>query len=363
MTNRLQSATNCTIGKNPEIMIFGAGSMGTALGAFLSKAGITADLAARDKEHIEALKTTGATIGGAVSFCAKPFDGKEGRALAMLADDIQKKYDIIFLLTKQRDNAAIAKMLKNYISPNGVICTLQNGIPEPALAEILGEEKVLGCVCVWGAEKTAPGKVIITSEPASMSFGLGSLFAEYHPMLQTIRNILEKICPVAVEKNFTGVRWSKLLINAAFSGMSAVTGYNFGQVAADKRSRQCALYVIKECINVCNAANIKIEPVQGKNIERLLGFNNSLQKLRASVVLPIAIKKHRTITSGMLRDLDLGKTCEIEEINGVVCAWGKKYNVPTPFNSRIVEIVHSIERGERKYCSQNLELFAQLEKA
>ena len=343
--------------KTPDILIFGAGSMGTALGAYLAKAGIAADLVARDKEHVEALKTTGAKISGTDFFSTKPFDGGEGRGLAMFPREIQKKYDIVFLLTRQRDNPAAAAALKNHILPNGVVCTLQNGLPEPALAEILGGEKVLGCVCVWGAEKTAPGEVNLTSEPRGMSFGLGSLFAEDHPMLLTARDILEKICPVAVEKNFIGVRWGKLLLNAAFSGLSAVTGYNFGQIAADRRARRCALYVIKECINVCDAAEIKIEPVQGKNIKRLLDFNNSSQKLRASIVLRFAIRKHRAVSSGMLRDLDLGRACEIEEINGVAREWGKKYNVPTPFNNKIVEIVRSIERGERKYNPENLALF------
>lgn len=346
--------------------------MGTVLGAFLAKAGIAADLVARDKEHIEVLKGEGAAIGGTVSFSTKPFDGKEGRGLAMLVGDMlgapsapsapgapssQKKYDIIFLLTKQRDNAGNAAMLKNHVSANGVICTLQNGIPEPALAEVAGGEKILGCICAWGAVKTGAGRAELTSDPASMSFGLGSLSAGEHPMLQPAREVLENAGRVTIEKNFIGVRWSKLLINAAFSGMATVSGFNFGQVAADKGSRQCALYVIKECINVCRAANVKIEPVQGKNIERLFAFDNALQKLKASLILPFAIRKHRAITSGMLRDIESGKTCEIDEINGLVSRWGKKHGLPTPFNDLIVEIVHSIERGERKPGRENLRLF------
>ena len=338
-------------------MIYGAGSMGTALGAFLGKAGTAADLVSRDKEHIEVLKKEGAKIGGTVSFSALPFDGRDGRGLAMLPDDIQKKYDVIFLLTKQIDNAATANMLKNYLSPDGVVCTMQNGIPEPALADILGPQKVLGCMCVWGAIKTSAGRVDLTTEPDGMSFGLGSLSAGQHPMLPAVIDILEKVCPVTVESNFIGVRWSKLLINAAFSGMSAVTGYNFGQIAADRRSRDCALHVIKECINVCGVAGVRIEPVQGKDIVGIFNFNNPLQKLKASIILPIAIRKHKAITSSMLSDLDRNKPCEIEDINGVVCVWGKKHGVPTPYNDRIVEIVHSIERGERKYSPKNLELF------
>ncbi|MDR2479113.1 MAG: 2-dehydropantoate 2-reductase [Treponema sp.] len=338
---------------NYNIAIYGAGSMGTVLGAYLSRAGMAADLITRDKAHIEALKNAGAQIGGTASFSTPPFDGAGGRGLALLPSEMQKKYDVIFLLTKQLDNAAVATMLNNFLAGNGVVCTLQNGIPEPLLAETLGPGRTLGCMCAWGSVKTGPGMVELTSEPDSMSFGLGGL-EDNHPMLPAVKTILEKMCHVDVEHNFIGVRWSKLLINAAFSGMSAVTGWNFGAVAANKKSRDRALYVIKECIEVCRAAGVRIEPVQGKDIVRLMYFNNPLQKIKASLILPIAIKKHRAITSSMLQDLDRGRPCEIDAINGVVSSWGKKYSVPTPANDWIIEMVHAIEKGQRKYGPHNL---------
>ena len=343
-----------------ETAIFGAGSMGTALGAYISNAGVVVDMITRNKAHVEALKKTGAKIGGTVSLSTAPFDGKDGRGLAMLPAEMKKNYDIIILLTKQLENAAIAELLKNSLSPGGVVCTLQNGIPEFGLEKMFGPERVLGAMTAWGAEKTSPGSVAITSEPGNWSFALGSLSGKAHPRMDDVRRLLEKMCTVETPQNYIGARWSKLLINAAFSGMSAVTGCNFGQVAADKRMRTCALYVIKECIDVCRAAGIHIEPVQGKDIVRLLYFKNALGKLKASIILPIAIKKHRLIKSSMLGDLDRGRPCEIDTINGVVSDFGKTYNTSTPVNDRVIEIVHSIERGERKYDPQNVGLFAKL---
>ena len=338
-----------------KIAIYGAGSMGTVLGSYLSKAGTAADLISRDKEHIEALKKTGARIGGLVSFSVPPFDGKEGRGLAMLPEEMKDKYDIIFLLTKQVDNAKTARILGDFLTPKGILCTLQNGIPETALAEILGEDRVAGCICVWGAGKTAPGVVDITSDPKNMNFGLGSINGEC-PMLDEIQSILEKMCPVIREKNFIGVRWSKLVVNAALTGLSVITGFHFGTIVKNRKSNDFALRIVKECIDVCSAANVKIEPVQGKDIVRLMNYKNSLQKFICSLILPIATRKHHKIRSSMLPDLDRGRKCEIDYVNGVVCSWGKKYGVPTPCNDRIVQIVHSIERGERKYCPQNLDL-------
>jgi 2-dehydropantoate 2-reductase len=59
----------------------------------------------------------------------------------------------------------------------------------------------------------------------------------------------------------------------------------------------------------------------------------------------------------MLQDLQKGRKCEIDAINGVVCETGRKFNVPTPMNDKVVEIVKKIESGELKYEFSNLELF------
>jgi len=371
---------------NVKTAIFGAGSMGTVLGAFLSKAGIAVDLISRDAVHINELKTKGAVITGTVSFNTAPFDGLDGRGLAMTPTEMRKKYDIIFLLTKQIDNDETAKFLQNYIEPNGIVCTMQNGLPEPALAEILGEEKVLGCICTWGAEKKGPGKVTLTTKAGNLTFGLGCLgfknpglknpkfknpgiyISELsrpeldrtsnnaHSMLPVVKSILENMGSVNIEENFIGARWSKLIINAAFSGLSAVSGYNFGKIASNKLSAKLALAVFKECIRVCEAANMKIEPVQGKDMARLFDYKNTLQKEFALFLLPFAVSKHRAIKSGMLHDLDQGKHCEIEHINGIVSKWGRKYNILTPINDKIINIIHSIERGKQVYSPENLKI-------
>lgn len=42
--------------------IYGAGSLGTILGAFITKAGVEIDLINRNKAHIEALQVNGAKV-------------------------------------------------------------------------------------------------------------------------------------------------------------------------------------------------------------------------------------------------------------------------------------------------------------
>jgi len=337
-----------------RIAIYGAGSMGTVLGAFLSRAGIAADLISRDQAHIEALKTKGAKITGEASFATPPFDGTDGRGCALLPSELSKKYDVVFLLTKQMGNTATAEMLGVCLSPGGVVCTMQNGIPEPALQAVLGKDRVLGCICIWGATKTAPGEAKLTSKVGSMKFSLGTLDGAPQPMLKAVKEILANVCNTNIEANFIGARWSKLLINAAFSGVSAVTGLSFGEIAHNRRSRNLVLNIVKECIDVCRAAGISIEPVNGKFPVDFLYYKTHVKKLLLSLVVPVAIRNHRAIKSGMLKDLERGNPCEIEAINGEVCRTGREHGVPTPQNDWIVETVHAIERGDQNVAENPL---------
>ncbi len=54
-----------------KIAIYGAGSLGTILGAYISKANVKVDLINRNRNHIKALKEKGATVTGTVNFNVK----------------------------------------------------------------------------------------------------------------------------------------------------------------------------------------------------------------------------------------------------------------------------------------------------
>ena len=51
--------------------IYGAGSLGTILGAFIAKAGMPIELINRNKAHVEALNIDGAHIVGTMKFTQK----------------------------------------------------------------------------------------------------------------------------------------------------------------------------------------------------------------------------------------------------------------------------------------------------
>lgn len=332
-----------------RLAIYGAGSLGTILGAFISKAGIDIELINHNKAHVKALKEQGAQVIGTIQFCQP--------VIAYTPDEMNGLYDILFLMTKQQHNAEVVHMLKSHLASNGALVTFQNGLPEMQIAEILGEERVLGCTVAWGATMQSPGICELTSEPDALSFSLGTISAQPNKHLNKVKELLELMGTVDIEENFIGTRWSKLLINASFSGMSAVLGCTFGEAAKSRASRRIVQALIKECIDVCQAGGIRIEPVQGKDIVKLLNYNNSIKRAFSYFIIPIAIRKHARLKASMLQDLERGRLTEVDAINGAVSDYGRRVGCPTPMNDRVVEIIHKIEQGVLRPGFDNLNLF------
>lgn len=332
--------------------IYGAGSLGTVLGAFITKNGGQIDLINRNRAHVDALREKGVRITGTVEMIVP--------VTALTPDEMTGTYDVILLLTKQLHNPEVVTMLRDYLAEDGVLVTLQNGLPEPGIAEIIGENRTMGCVVEWGAGLTAPGVCTLTSEPDSLSFHMGRMEGISDAQYQTVKALLEKMCPVHEEKNLLGARWSKLLINATFSGLGTVVGGAFGDVSENADARRVAIRCMKECIDVGHAAGVTFAPVQGKDITKLFYYKGGFKRMIGTLLIPIAMKKHRGIVPSMLQDIRAGKPCEVDAINGVVCEYGRKLGVPTPINDRIVGVIKKVQAGELKAEAGNIRLFDDL---
>ena len=332
--------------------IYGAGSLGTVLGAYITKNGGQIDLINRNRAQVEALQKNGAKITGTAQLTVP--------VTAYTPEEMSGKYDVILLMTKQLLNREVVTFLKEYLADDGVIVTLQNGLPEPGIAEIVGANRTMGCVVEWGATLSSPGECTLTSAVESLSFHMGRMDGISDEKFTEVKKLLSLMCPVHEEPNLIGARWSKLLINAVFSGLGTVVGGVFGDVSENKAARNVAVRCMKECIDVGHAAGVEFAPVQGKNITALFYYKNACKRAFATMLIPIAMKKHRSIEPSMLQDLKKNKPCEIDAINGIVCEWGRKCGVKTPFNDRIVEIIKKCESGEMKPQADNIRLFDDL---
>lgn len=367
MTERIATVKNTettetTKTARGKIAIFGAGAMGTVLGAWLNLCGVKADLIARNEAHVSAINARGARV-----ICKA--DGERvltARANAVTPDRIKEKYDVIFLMTKQRDNASIVRFLKDYLSNDGIIVTTQNGLPERSVAEIIGCERTFGGVCAWGANFKGAGEAELTSDLAAASMRVGAYAqnsAQAEKKLTELEGILSRVSTVtgapfySVADNLAGARWSKLSINAAFSGLSALTGLTFGEISKNRALKKIAIGILRECFLVASASGVTLEKMQGHNMEKLLGGHGFLADVKASVLLPVAMRRHGRLISGMLLDIRRGKKCEIDFITGAVVKAAREAGVAAPLCERVTELVHGIENGFYEITAKNAAFF------
>lgn len=90
-----------------NIAVYGAGSLGTIMGAYLSSTNENVDLIDTYDEHVNTLNSKGATIEGTDNFHIS--------VNALKPNEINQQYDLILLLTKQTYNKDVLPVIKNIL--------------------------------------------------------------------------------------------------------------------------------------------------------------------------------------------------------------------------------------------------------
>lgn len=331
-----------------KVAILGAGSLGTISGALITKNGGDVVLIDANKEHVEALNKNGATIAGKMDLTVP--------VKAITPDAMSGTYDLVLYLVKQTYNESALKALVPHLHKDSIVCTLQNGVPEDAVAAYVGREKVMGCAVGWGATWLRPGVSELTSESDKMTLDLGELDGTIKDRTQAVAAVLEKICPTEITTNLPGIRWSKLLINATLSGMSASLGCTFGDVLDNEKALACVALIGNETVAVTRKLGVALEKIQGADLN-ILAFQTQAEMAARAGIYKMVFGPHRLLKASMLQDIEKGLKTEIDAINGVVCENGRKTGVPTPINDTVVSTVKGIEQGKYKAEFGNLSLF------
>lgn len=208
-----------------RIAIVGAGSLGTIVGAYLADGGLDVELIDAYQEHVDALNQTGAKVTGTTEFQAK--------VKAITPDQKSGQYDLVLLLTKQLYNDSILQELIPFLNEDSMVCSLQNGIPEEKVASIVGEKRVIAGSVEFGATFIEPGVSSLTTEYTQFkqyAFQIGELNGEITERIQRVKSVLDLMGGTHISDNLVGTKWSKLLINNAFSGLSAALNGEYGDI-------------------------------------------------------------------------------------------------------------------------------------
>ncbi|MCY9162243.1 2-dehydropantoate 2-reductase [Bacillus atrophaeus] len=321
-----------------RIAVLGAGSLGTIVGAYLDAGGMDVELIDTYQAHVDALNHKGAKVIGTTDFQAK--------VKAITPENKSGKYDLVLLLTKQLYNDSVLQELLPFLGADSIVCSLQNGIPEEKVASIVGRERTIAGSVEFGATFIEPGVSRLTTEYAHFkkyAFQIGELNGEITERIQRIKSILDLVGGTHISDNLVGTKWSKLLINNAFSGLSAALNGKYGDILDNEIGIVSAVHIADETIKVGHANGVAFAKMGGLDIESLeLTSENDLpdriQTFRA------AMESSRLLKASMLQDIEKKRKTEIDYINGVVPRLAEGTGISTPYNDMVVKLVKTAEQ-------------------
>lgn len=334
-----------------KIAVYGCGSMGAIIGAYISKKGYDVDMIDANQAHVDAMNKNGMKIVGFVNETIK--------VNAITPDQMTEMYELIILMTKQTANPVVLPLIGRHLKENGLVCTLQNGVPEPSVAEVIGKDKTVGGAIMWGATYISPGVSELTQDISKTDplFEIGEIDGKITNRIGVVSEVLGSMGRAFVTDKLMDFRWGKLVNNACFSGMSAALGCTFGEVLLNAKACECACQIGKEVKACCDAEGYSLPPMLGKYDLDCLALESEEDKCAAKEVFKKFYSNAMDGKASMLQDLEKGLKTEVNMINGYVSKTGQKHGIPTPYNDKVVEIVRNIEDGKLELTMDNLELF------
>lgn len=324
-----------------NVAVMGAGSLGIIIGALITRGGLPVDLIDVDRDNVNALNSQGARITGLMELTVP--------VTAITPDQMRGTYDLVLLLTKQWNNAAALPPLLPHLHATSTVCTLQNGIPEEHVAAIVGRERTIGGTVGFGAIWREPGVSELASTQEVLkkyAFDIGEMTDTITPRLREVGKVLNLVGNTELIENFSGARWAKLLMNATFSGMSVSLGCLFGDVLHNPEAMTYLARIADETVRTAHANKVRMAVMQDFDFNEFIINGPGDFEERLMPVYNRIWSRHVNTKASMLQDLEKGRPCEIDFINGHVCAKGRATGVATPVNDHVVTLVKQAEQAK-----------------
>lgn len=333
-----------------RILIVGAGAIGGVTAASLVRAQADVVVLEADHAHARLIRHPGLIVDR---------DGRQDIVPMEVAErpqDLVGRFDIALLFLKANHLAsALPALVRDDLVD--LYLSLGNGLVQSQVGDIVGIDRLAAGIVEWGATRVGPGHVARTTDAP---FVLGQADLSRFTPLREMASLLSTVAPVDVADRIDSRIWSKLVLNSTFSGLGAVSGLLYEEVAAHPIGCTVAYRLWAEGCAVSRGAGVPLHPVAGVDPYQLV--------VRSSADLPVAreavdslMSKLGPTKASMLQDLLGGRPTEVDVINGGVASVGARVGVATPYNDAVVRIVHEIEIGRRSPDSAVFEELVALE--
>jgi 2-dehydropantoate 2-reductase len=304
-----------------RIAILGAGATGGFLGARLAKSGAEVVLIARGP-HLQAMRESGLRLIEADGETTVPVEA---------TDDLVaiRNSDFVFVTLKAHSVPAIAEGLAANLGPSTAVVSAQNGIPwwyfqrhggelegihletvDPGgvVGRAIDPERVIACIVYAATSVVGPGTV---EHVEGERFSLGELDGNATERIASLSALLAGAgLKAPVQPRIRQELWVKLMGNAVFNPLSALTRASLGAMAESPVLAPIVRAAMEEVDAVASRLGITM-PV---SID---------QRIRGAA----RVGNHKT---SMLQDLESGRPMEIDAITGSVVELGERLGVPVP---------------------------------
>ncbi|MFT5392148.1 MAG: 2-dehydropantoate 2-reductase [Gammaproteobacteria bacterium] len=337
-----------------RVVFVGGGAVGGHVGGHLARAGEDVTIIDMWPEHVDKMKANGLTLSGTTepecfTVPVRALHLTEVQGLAKEAP-----FDIAFVCVKSYDTAWATTLIAPYLSPNGFVVSLQNCLNEETIAQIVGWGKTTGCVAsVIAVELTAPGQVrrnVPLGGENHTVFRVGEPHGRLTERVQAVATMLSVVDSAKATNNLWGERWSKLVANSMYNGLSAATGLTGKEGDRDAHHRSVAIRLAGEAVLVGQALGYQLESIYGLDPATLAaaaqGNNAAMDELDRTLVERSQTPGGGNHRPSMGQDMVKGRRTEIEYLNGFVHAKGREVGIDTPANAAMTAVVQRVERGE-----------------
>ena len=313
-----------------KICIYGAGAIGSYLGAELALAGYEVSLIARGP-HLEAMQAGGLTL---------LIEGEKKVVQVACTDDPAQvgPQDYVIITLKAHSVSPVVEQMVPLFGPETAVVTAQNGIPwwychklkgplEDQILEsadpggriwnVLGPERAIGCVVYPSCEIVKPG---VIKHIEGKRFMLGEPDGSKSERVLALSEALMAAGLKAPGRpRIRDDIWLKLWGNVSFNPVSVLTLATLGQITADDGVRGVIRDLMIEAQGVAHALGVRF-PV---DVDKRIGWAGD-------------VGAHKT---SMLQDLERGRPMEIDALVGTVSEMGRLAGVPTPTIDVVLALV------------------------
>jgi len=334
--------------KKLRILVFGAGAIGTYVGGSLARMGHQV-VFVEQPQVVEELrlqglrlrlaKTEGSETEPIVlhpSSSSVAFEPSISSALEHAPFDVA-----IFALKSFDTEMALQSMLPYAVQIPPVLC-LQNGVDnEPAIAAILGSDKVIAGTVTSSVGRQAAGDIVLER---LRGVGLSSTHTLSDRLFAALSEagVNPQLFPRAAD-----MKWSKMLTNLPANASAAILDMTAAEVFAHPGLFRLETRMLLEALSVMKAHGITVVDLPGAPV-RALALGTRLPEFISRPLLRKAIGGGRGGKMPSFHiDLHSGRgKSEVEWLNGAVVRYGEQAGISTPVNKLLTETLVALTRGD-----------------